>query len=181
MTRGIKIVYKISDQQLLDMHWKQNMTPEEIARSLGYSVGGAKTAIHHEFKRRNLPLRNRSEAAKLRYRIKPDTFFTNKPRGENHFKWKGGRLIQNGYILIKAPTHHRANKAGYVREHILVWEQHHNKHLPDGHIVHHLNGIRDDNRPQNLFAVTRKFHEKQTYIKALQTRIRELEQLHLSL
>lgn len=43
-------------------------------------------------------------------------------------------------------------------------------------IVHHLNGIRDDNRPANLCVTTYREHEHETFTKCLQARIKELEQ-----
>ena len=70
-------------------------------------------------------------------------------------------------------SHPRANKQGYVREHILIWEEVHNKSLPDGWVVHHLNGIKSDNRPSNLIALPSKKHRY--WIPKLQKRIRELE------
>ena len=66
-------------------------------------------------------------------------------------------------------------KSGYVLEHILVWETYHNKSLPKGWEVHHYNGVKDDNRPSNLFAKSKKQHR--LVIPELQKRIQELEAL----
>ena len=97
-------------------------------------------------------------------------------RGEQHYKWKGGRRQDaDGYIRIMKPIHHRATKQGYVLEHILVWEEAHGKPLPDGWIIHHLNGIPDDNRPSNLVAMPSKKHYLLLAAKA--KRIQELEAL----
>jgi HNH endonuclease len=65
-------------------------------------------------------------------------------------RWKGGVRMSNGYRMIRMPEHARADKNGYVLEHIMVLEQKLGRSLlPDEH-THHLNGIRDDNRPENL-------------------------------
>lgn len=127
--------------------------------------------------------------------------------GENHPNWKGGRIKDDkGYVLIllfpnnpyfpMANAHKRHSLANrYVFEHRLVMAKHLGRCLQTWEIVHHLNGITDDNRFSNLaltnskkhmiihhlngFATTRRLREHHTFVKALQARIRELEQLHL--
>jgi len=95
---------------------------------------------------------------------------------EEHPQWKGGRTFsQGGYVFIRKPTHHRAGKNGYVQEHILIWEQSHNQTLPDGWVIHHLNGIKHDNRPENLVALPNWKHY--LVLEAKAKRIQELEAL----
>jgi len=48
------------------------------------------------------------------------------------------------------------------------------KRFPE-EVVHHLNGIRTDNRPENLGITSNSSHVRQTLISLLQERIRELE------
>ncbi len=67
-----------------------------------------------------------------------------------------GRSIHNeGYIFLKLPSHPRANAFGFVYEHIVVAEKH-IRYLKPGEEVHHLNGIRDDNKPENLEIIESK-------------------------
>ena len=55
----------------------------------------------------------------------------------------------DGYAFVKVGEHPRASR-GWVREHIVVMEQVLSRHLLPGEEVHHVNGVKDDNRPENL-------------------------------
>jgi len=70
--------------------------------------------------------------------------------------------------------HHERNTRGYLYEHIAVWEEANGK-LPEGYVIHHLNGIRHDNRLSNLMALSRSKHHFALHLQALQKRIRDLE------
>ena len=70
--------------------------------------------------------------------------------GENNHLWKGGKAIHNGYIYILKKDHPNATIKGYVKEHRLVMEKHLGRYLTKKEIVHHINGIRNDNRVENL-------------------------------
>jgi len=96
-------------------------------------------------------------------------------RGVNNPNYKNGitHTGKNGYILILKPDHPHTNNSGYVTEHRLVWEEEHNLLLPEGWLIHHKNGIKDDNRIENLVALEKKDHYY--VIPVLRARIRELE------
>ena len=65
--------------------------------------------------------------------------------------WKGGvNKHANGYLKELAKGHPHADKSGYVMQHRLVMERMLGRHLVLGEHVHHKNGVRDDNRPENL-------------------------------
>lgn len=70
--------------------------------------------------------------------------------------WKGGQTRHKaGYVMTRSPGHPRTGRSPYVFEHILVPEQLLGRYLVEGESVHHINGIRDDNRPENLELWTR--------------------------
>lgn len=58
--------------------------------------------------------------------------------------------IEQGYVRIKTSGHPRGGKYGWVLEHIVVMEGKLQRELLPGENVHHINGIRDDNRAENL-------------------------------
>ncbi|MGA4867512.1 HNH endonuclease [Streptomyces lavendulocolor] len=79
--------------------------------------------------------------------------------GPKNPNWKGGRTVaSNGYVLIKRPEHHRADRRGYVYEHILVAEQAMGRPLRKGEQVHHKNHVKTDNRPENLAVKASRAH-----------------------
>lgn len=71
--------------------------------------------------------------------------------GTNHHNYKGGRTVSRGYVYISGNQGHpNANKGGQVQEHVLVMSEYLGRGLLSGESVHHKNGIRDDNRIENL-------------------------------
>jgi hypothetical protein len=73
--------------------------------------------------------------------------------------WKGGRFVtQNGYVKVLDPEHPRSDPRGYVFEHIKVAGEAAGAPVPLRMVVHHVNGIKTDNRPENLRIMTAQEH-----------------------
>lgn len=82
-------------------------------------------------------------------------------RGRDNVGWKGGRLKIAGYIFIYKPDHPHISYGRYVREHRLVMEEFLGRYLEPWEIVHHINGIKDDNRIENLELLPNGGHNTQ--------------------
>jgi hypothetical protein len=71
-------------------------------------------------------------------------------KGHKPFNYKGGKLIHKGYVYLLTKGHPNGDRDGYVTEHRLVMEKFLNRFLDKKEVVHHINGIRNDNRIENL-------------------------------
>jgi HNH endonuclease len=92
-------------------------------------------------------------------------------KGTRNHRWSGGRVNNGrGYVLVHAAGHPRENRGGYVFEHILVAEKALGRYLPEGAVLHHVNGDPADNRPENLVICP-----DQGYHQTLHRRKRALE------
>lgn len=64
-------------------------------------------------------------------------------QGPKHFNWRGGHLTEHGYRRVRISGRN-------VLEHRLVMSSVIKRPLEKFENVHHINGIRNDNRPENL-------------------------------
>lgn len=166
------------------MRKKFNLTPEELGRlyleeklttyQVGDLIGITAPQVRYWLQKFDIRIRGASEANRLAF-LKGRRVDGNR-RGAESPSWKGGRHKDtNGYIQVYAPSHPRA-VGRYVSEHILVWEKTNNREIPKAYKIHHLNGVRDDNRPENLVGLSTKDHDKLDRLKLAEARIRQLEQ-----
>ena len=86
-----------------------------------------------------------------------------------YFKWKKGvllgprkeRVLISNYYYVMMPNHKRANKRGYVPEHIILVEKSIKRELFDNETVHHIDHNSLNNNIDNLKLMT--IHDHLSY------------------
>jgi hypothetical protein len=154
------ILKDLTDERLIALYLDQGFSCREIAAIFNCSTS---------------PIKNRVRGLGI---SRPTGWAL---RGSNNPFWKGGRLKSSaGYVHLLKPGHPMACRKGYVLEHRLVASEHLGRMLGRKEEVHHLNGIKDDNRWENLVVVQSGKHQKlhadhNRKVWALQKRVELLE------
>ena len=90
----------------------------------------------------------------------------NHTKGENHprkAKFGARHISSHGYVRVYVGKEHPlANTIGHAYEHVLVWVENGNV-LPNGNIIHHIDGNKENNEIENLEIMTASEHAKHHY------------------
>jgi hypothetical protein len=140
---------KLPIDKIMNLYIVEKKSMEQIAKL--YSVGTS--TIKRRLIKENITIRDTSNAMKNAIKMGRRNVLIN-GHGPN---WKGGKKYRYGYVEIYMPKH-PSSQCGYIKEHRLVMEKQIGRYLKSYELVHHKNGIKDDNRPDNLIIVIRKKH-----------------------
>ncbi len=80
-------------------------------------------------------------------------------KGERGNNWKGGkRRCSQGYVYIYKPVHPRSDAKGRIKRCYLVWEAANGRYIQPGEVVHHIDGVKDNDIIDNLQVMTHGDH-----------------------
>lgn len=120
-------------EQIQRMHWEQNMSLRQIATKLDMTYA----SLQWYLRRFDLPRRGRVESMNIVF-------------GGRGPSWKGGKVSRGGYVLLKDRSNPNAQRNGYVYEHRAVMAKFLGRPVASDEVVHHVNGVTNDNRIENL-------------------------------
>lgn len=139
---------------LTESEFKRKLEKEYLIDKVSINKLGLKYNVSHVIIKRYLdkfgiPTRSHKKANKINN------------SGKNNPNWNGGkRSHSEGYIQILKKGHPQADGCGYVYEHRLVMEKHLGRYLHSEEHIHHINGIKTDNRLENLMVLSPSEHMK---------------------
>lgn len=118
---------QMDDAEVIEAYSKSRSAVRELAAKYGCQID----AVYNKLRKLGIPIRRGGDAS------------IGTQRGVKNPNWGGGRRLVRGYVVIWVDGE-------YQFEHRIVAEKSIGRSLLDGEEVHHVNGIKSDNRPENL-------------------------------
>ena len=118
---------------------------------ISQALKGRHQSLATQFKKGHIPFITRPWLGKKFSQTTIDKMRKAKIGKPNFRKKTMGRYkTSEGYILIYSPNHPYRNNKNYILEHRLIMEKYLGRFLTKIEEVHHINGIGNDNRLENL-------------------------------
>ena len=150
---------------------------EEIGKILGMSTGKIHKYFHiYDIETREdgsksdiarKKISNAQKGKKYALGIKRTEEYKEKISIANSAGIGNKNISKTGYVRIYFPDHPKSDSYGYIFEHDLIMECFIGRWLKNDEVVHHVNGIKTDNRIKNLKLMTRSEHMKLHRIERL--------------
>ena len=144
---------------------------EETKKKIAEAHRGKKKHFSEEWrKKQSLAKKGRKLGEDTRKKLSLSKMGTRNPQygrlGKQAAHWTRGRYkTAEGYVFVYVgPLHPRAINDKYITEHRRVMENHLGRYLTNVEVVHHIDGVRDNNIITNLMlfanqAEHRKHHD----------------------
>lgn len=151
--------------------FNQYINNEKSAHQITKEENCSYSIIYYWLNNFNILIRNRSEARKkIKFTKEHKQNLSKARRGEKNPNWKGGkRKHYKGYIRKYVYDHPYSGKRNAIMEHRLIMEKYIGRYLNPKERIHHINGIKYDNRIENLYLCS----SRSTHMK-LHTQIESL-------
>lgn len=142
---------KMSERQVGEKNhfWGKHFTKEHRRK-----ISEAGKGRHHsEETKRKISIGNKGRKFSDLHRKRISESHKGLLKGNKNPHWNNGiKRHPKGYLLIRKPTHPFCTQEGYIWIHRLVIEKQIGRYLKPEEACHHINKIKDDNRPENLMA-----------------------------
>lgn len=149
-------------KQLKDPNWIIKQLETKSLRKIAKEIGSSYGALAYTVRKHGIVSKHtggqysgKKNIAKANEKNK-----LNPRLGSRASNWKGGRVLGNAYYMLHKPDHPFCNRDGYVMEHRYIAEQTIGRYLESHEIIHHIDGNKHNNVPDNLQVVTKKEHAR---------------------